>query len=203
MSKITKPDVFIIESLRLDDEKEGFFEGRALKRILNFSGKKVSYYYIRTKKELKEIMVLFEKSNYRYLHISCHGANDAMSTTFDRIPFEELAQIFNPFLEGKRLFFSTCSMVNINLAKFIINRTGCYSILGPVDEVAFDRAAIFWATFYHLMLRDNAKYMKKDEIIKNAKAASELFGIKLNYYSGSKTKVLIKEMPIGYKRSSP
>ena len=65
MDKITKPDVFIIESLSLEDEKKGFFEGRALKRILNFSNKKVSYYYIRTKKELEEIILLFERSNYR------------------------------------------------------------------------------------------------------------------------------------------
>lgn len=43
MDKTTKPDLFIIESLRLDDEKKGFFEGRALKRILNFSNKKISY----------------------------------------------------------------------------------------------------------------------------------------------------------------
>lgn len=195
---MSKPEVFIIESLNLKDEKSGFFEGRALRRILKFSDKRVIYYYIRTKKELKKILVKFAESQYRYLHISCHGSEDTMVTTFDKIPFKELTNILNPFLRKKRLFFSACSMVNINLAKYIINITGCYSIMGPKDKVPFDRAAIFWASFYHLMLRDKAKSMKKEKIIKNAAAASTLFGIPLNYYSGSKTKILIKERPIGY-----
>jgi len=198
---MSKPDLFIVESLRFEEEKQALFEGKALKSILNFSFKDVIYYYIRTKKELKKILIKFHKSRYRYLHISCHGNDKAMFTTLDEIPFKEIAQIMNPFLRKRRLFFSACSMTNIQLAKYIINISGCYSVLGPKDAVSFDRAAIFWASFYHLMLRDSAKSMKRQKILERANSISTLFGIPLNYYyNSSKSSTIIKEYPVGYSR---
>lgn len=86
----TTPQVFIIESLRLDDEEHERFEGRILKQILRLSGKDSSYYYIRTRRELERIAKLFGKSGFRYLHLSCHGNPDTMATTFDRLSFVEV-----------------------------------------------------------------------------------------------------------------
>ena len=59
---MSKPDLFIIESLSLDDEERGLYEGKALKDILNFSDKNVIYYYIRTKTELENMLKKFKES---------------------------------------------------------------------------------------------------------------------------------------------
>ena len=72
--QITHPDVFIIESLRFEDEKKELFEGRMISQILRLNDKKSEYYYIRTKRELKEVLDIFYDSKFRYLHISCHGS---------------------------------------------------------------------------------------------------------------------------------
>jgi hypothetical protein len=104
---ITKPEVFIIESLGFDDEREDRFEGQIIKKILALSGKSCDYYYIRTKRELARILKLFTKSGYRYLHLSCHGSPRGMATTLDSIRFPELAGLIGPHLEGRRLFVGT------------------------------------------------------------------------------------------------
>ena len=56
MSKETKPEVFIIESLQLEDEKENLYEGQIISQILHLSGRETQYYYIRTRRELEEIL---------------------------------------------------------------------------------------------------------------------------------------------------
>ena len=49
---ITHPDVFIIESLSLKDEKKSTFDGKILHNYLKLLKKEPIYYYIRTKREL-------------------------------------------------------------------------------------------------------------------------------------------------------
>ena len=66
---MTKPNVFIIESLDFDDEKNNMYEGKVLSQILELNGIESEYYYIRTKQELDEIVDKFEDSGYRYLHL--------------------------------------------------------------------------------------------------------------------------------------
>jgi hypothetical protein len=62
MSESTIPEIFIIESLRIKDEANGHQEGQLLSKMLHLSGKeKTKYFYIRTKKELDEIIDLFER----------------------------------------------------------------------------------------------------------------------------------------------
>src|SRR4051794_9671160 len=85
MGATTKPEVFIIESLDLDDEKEQRFEGKIISQILALSGKQCEYYYIRTRREFEEMLKQFANSGYRYLHLSCHGSSRALQTTYDAI----------------------------------------------------------------------------------------------------------------------
>ena len=42
----SEPDIFIIESLKLEDEKEELFEGDILRRVLRLSGKDPMYRYM-------------------------------------------------------------------------------------------------------------------------------------------------------------
>jgi hypothetical protein len=81
----TVPEVFIIESLELADEAKERREGAVLAAVLKMCGKNPLYYYIRTQAELELMAGEFEKSGYRYLHISCHGGGTSLDTTLDSV----------------------------------------------------------------------------------------------------------------------
>ncbi|WP_456473777.1 hypothetical protein [Candidatus Pyrohabitans sp.] len=193
MSKSSKPNVFIIESLRFSDEKHNRFEGKFLSQILCLGGKETEYYYIRTKKELEEVLNLFDESNYRYLHISCHGTNSSLSTTLDELSFSKFGKLIRPHLTEKRLFISACSAVNDNLAREIFPNSKCYSLIGPREDILFHDAAIIWASFYHLIFKENPKAMSRRNILPILKKVTNTFEVSLNYFSINKSKK-------GYKR---
>jgi hypothetical protein len=185
---MTKPNVFIIESLRFDDEKEDRFEGKVLSKILSLNGIESEYYYIRTKQEFDEIIYKFDESNFRYLHISCHGSPNSLETTLDSMSFDELGAILSPCLDEKRVFISACEMVNSDLANSLIGNSNCYSVIGPSEPVSFSDATIFWSSFYHLMFAYNNRAMKREEIKYVLKKITDLFDVSINYYSKSKKK---------------
>jgi len=182
----TIPDVFIIESLSFDDEKNELYEGKILSNILKLNDKKPIYYYIRTKRELDEVLDIFKDSTYRYLHISCHGSNNSMETTLDSIDFKDLAIMVKPSLRYRRLFISACNMVNSSLAKEILPRSKCHSIIGPYLPVNFNDSAIFWSSFYHLMFKENETSMNLKDLKFCIKKLTYLFEIPINYYTASK-----------------
>jgi len=189
----SKAEVFIIESLEFKDEVANRLEGKFLSQILHLGGKKPIYYYIRTIKELKAILEKFKKSRYRYLHLSCHGNSKAIYTTLDaEITFPKLGRIVKEYVEEKRIFISACKTVNSYIARNIIPFSGCYSIIGPVNQVHFHDAAIIWASFYHLMFKADRRRMKRRDISKTLQKVVNTFGISLNYFSTS-------ENEYGYK----
>mgnify|MGYP000850242188 CR=1 FL=1 len=183
----TAPEVFIIESLEHVDETNDRYEGKLLSHILKMNGKQCIYHYIRTEGEFKEAVKLFNQCNYRYLHLSCHGNQQAMKTTQDVIFFDDLGEILQPYINNKRLFVSACDMVNENLAQIIIPKSGCYSIIGPAAEISFSSAAIFWASFYHLMFKYDFDEMVRKTLLKYCQHLAKLFMISINYYSISRT----------------
>lgn len=183
----TKPEVFVIESLDFDDEAKDRFEGKMITHILNLHEKSSQYFYIRTKKELKAVLKKFGESEYRYLHLSCHGNSSAMATTLDLIRFEELGDMLRPYLDKRRVFVSACEMVNDELARSIIPNSGCYSVIGPCKPIAFSDAAIFWSALYHLMFRYDATAMKRTDILKYIGGISELLQVDISYFSASRS----------------
>lgn len=183
----TIPDVFIIESLDPDDEGNGRFEGGILSSILRLHGKEPKYRYVRTREQFEAAVKQFAKSDYRYLHISAHADEEGMCTTNqDPIDFDELAEILEPHLLGKRLFLSACSMVHEDLAREIIPSSGCYSVVGPTEDIAFTDAAIMWSAIYHLMFSQRADAMKHVQLKEQLLRVTKLFGAPLAYYSKSK-----------------
>jgi hypothetical protein len=160
----THASLFIIESVDFDDEADGRLEGDILSQILRLSGKQTEYRYIRTKQELQAVLPQFIASDLRYLHISCHGNEQALFTTLDEIPFVELGRLLRPHLRSRRLFVSACQAVNADLAESLMRRAGCFSIVGPAADIGFDEAAVMWAAFYHLMFKENPKAMKASTI---------------------------------------
>lgn len=192
---MTKANVFVIESLNFDDEKNNRYEGKFLSQILHLGGKKSIYYYIRTKKEFEEVLELFGESRFRYLHLSCHGGRKSIHMTLDRISFSDLSNLLQPHLKDKRLFISACSAVNDDLARTIIPSTKCFSIIGPAEDIIFSDAAITWASFYHLVFKEDPKKMKREYILSTLKNVADAFGVSLNYFSIS------EDSREGYRRT--
>lgn len=54
MSRMTEPDVFIIESLKLKDKKDQDFEGQFLSQILHLGGKEPIYTTIFVRRKAQE-----------------------------------------------------------------------------------------------------------------------------------------------------
>ena len=183
----SSPSVFIIESLRFGDEKHERFEGRFLAQILHLGGSAARYVYLRTKKELGEVLDQFDKASYRYLHFSCHGDKTGIELTLDELPIRDLRKLLAPHLARRRLFFSSCEVANHRLAKALLRDSDCYSVIGPSTKINFDRAAIFWASFYHLMLRDEAPSMKSDRLAEITGSLQSLFDVHMRYFTASKS----------------
>ena len=141
---------------------------------------------MRTKRELKKILRLFEKSEYRYLHLSCHGDNESIATTLDDIKFEELGALLRPYLKDRRLFISSCEVVNEHLAE-AVRPSDCLSIIGPRDEVNFGDAAILWASFYHLVFSEKGKGMKNEIVRDKLCQLAKLFGVRLTHFQRVKS----------------
>lgn len=183
---MSKPQIFIIESLKFEDEEKNRYEGKILSDMLHLDGKQCKYYRIRTKQEFIEMIDKFQESNYRYLHLSCHADQESMATTLDAIRFDELAKILGPKLRNRRLFLSACQMTNESLASKILPNSQCNSVIGPMKDVLFSDAAIFWCSFYHLMFKDNPKVMKHEMISDYLQNTANLFNVSLNYFYPTK-----------------
>ena len=183
----TKPEVFIIESLDPDDEGNGRFEGSIISRILKLHGKSPKYRYVRTREQFESAALQFGKSRYRYLHISAHAESERMCTTNqDEVDYDELAEILNPHLRGRRLFLSACSMAHEDLAKEIIPCSGCCSVIGPNEDILFSDAAILWSAIYHLMFSENDRAMSHAALKKHLINTTKLFNVGVSYFSKSK-----------------
>ncbi|GAA3553280.1 hypothetical protein [Marinobacter xestospongiae] len=182
----TIPELFIIESLTLDDEDNHRQEGEILSRMLRLAGKaKTKYFYIRTKRELEQIINIFDESKYRYLHLSCHANDSEMGTTFDDVSFRQLGEMLAPCLDKRRVFVSACEMANSKLAKQLLPGSGCYSLIGPARDINFDDAAAFWVSFYHLMFRANERGMGRKDLKWCITELAALYGEPVNYFAAS------------------
>jgi len=179
---MSQADVFIIESLDFDDEENQRFEGRIISDILSMSGKQCAYYYIRTKRELSTLLERFSSSSYRYLHLSCHGGGNSLHTTLDSIPYAEFGKMIVPHLKKRRLFISACSAATRTFADHIMPVSGCYSILGPAEDVYFSDAAVLWASFYHVMFRADSTAMKYDVIKAKAQEVANMYRVRLSLF---------------------
>lgn len=159
----TKAQVFIIESLDVEDE-EHRKEGEILSRTLRLAGKDPIYRYVRTKPELEHFIAEFQKSAYRYLHVSVHGNFDLIALTLDNLTGEDFAAVVGPALGGgRRLFLSTCRAATVRLAQSVFCHGGCRSVVGPKKKIDFDDSAIFWSSFYHLMFkRERGRMLDSD-----------------------------------------
>lgn len=183
----TTPDVFIIESLRFKDEEAGYPEGHFLSHILRLSGRKVRYVYIRTRKEFEEVLDQFKDSNFRYLHLSCHSNKSGIALTLDNLSIDELGELLRPVIDKRRVFLSACELATPKLATALLKETDSYSVVGPSRTIDVDESALFWASVYHLMFKNEAKSMKQNDLRDRLAKAAALFNVKMRYFSKEKS----------------
>lgn len=192
----TIADVFIIESLDPDDEGNGRFEGVFLSHVLRLHGKAPMYRYVRTREEFGVALQNFAESQYRYLHISAHADSKGLVTTNqDEIDFDELGEMLEPHMKGRRLFISACKMVNEDLAKAIIPASGCNSVVGPIENIAFTDSAVVWASIYHLAFSEDLERITRNRLREKLQLACNLFEVNFAYYARS------QELKRGYTRN--
>ncbi len=184
----TKPTVCIVESLGFLEE-QSHREGEIISRTLRLSGKLSAYVYIKNRAELKSVACEFGNSRHRYLHLSCHGAvngRDKMvgvALTTDRILNNDLAELLGPHLKGRRLFLSSCLAARSDFAKLLFKQSECLSVLAPVNEIAFDDAAVFWTAFYHLMFKEQSRSMSNLRIEKTVGICATLVNERFRLFS--------------------
>jgi len=199
LSKDTTPEVCIVESLSLFDE-ENRKEGEIISRTLRMAGMRPHYSYVRTREEFEAFVSEFGESDYRYLHISCHGSRDSFSLTTEAIPTEEFAAILVPHVRNRRVFLSTCLATNSRLAAELLPDSGCYSILGPKSSIEFGDSAIFWTAFYHLRFKARREAMKRQEIIETATKCANLIDQQFRLFyleNGNLTKEVLGDTGAG------
>ncbi|OHV22675.1 hypothetical protein EOS93_30835 [Rhizobium sp. RMa-01] len=187
---MTKPEVFIIESLKFSEETD-YREGEMIYRSLRMSLKEPIYRYVRTLTEFEHFVEEFGESNYRYLHISCHGSKGGLSMTLDHITTHDVGEIVGPALDGKRLFLSTCLASTPAMAEAVFKNGGCTSLAGPKNKINFDDSVILWTSFYHLMFKANQKAMKRDQLRGTLSKCASTVGEKINFYRPGKDRTAL------------
>lgn len=176
------PEIFIIEALRHDDNRDG----RTLKKILSFEVRRTPRYrFVRTKAELKRAALEFEQGSYRWLHLSCHGDRTGFELPGDHdITFEEFSKIFAGRLNKRRLFVSACETGVKKLARAVFaSNSDCYSVAAPKHSPRFDESAIMWSAFYYLMWRDNPDKMKRKKIRHTLEQLGRLFPPTIRFFT--------------------
>ncbi len=182
-ANLTEPETFILESLGLEDEKNGNLDGKILYEVLKLHGKNPLYYYFRTQRELVEFVNIFRKSGYRYLHLSCHGGDDIVKYTFGSSNYKEFADILNKKMHNRRLFVSGCNLGNKAFADeiFAVNG-GMYSITAPTKKIFFHQSISFWSAFYYMMHSWDSSKMKKKRINQVLSQLTTIFEMPLAHY---------------------
>ncbi len=167
----------------IEDELDGDLDGLALKSMLDICHIPNQYFYIRTKKELKNIIKEFKKSDFGFLHLACHANEEKIATTYDLIQFDELDIIIGKYLYHRRLFISACKAARLELAQHFIPKYHCYSVIGSPDNIYCDKAAVFWSSYYHLMYDLNQINMPQKQLMPILETLTKTFSIKLNYFA--------------------
>lgn len=174
----TFPEVFILESLTVQDERSKRFEGRVLAEVLRMCGKSPEYFYFRTEQELVELTQEFRRSGYRYLHLSCHANDNEIATTYGTISYQRFSQIFAGQLQNRRLFVSACEVGNELFGELVASKNhGMYSIASPRVPIPFDKAVALWSSLYVHMFSIDPAYSKARHIDEGLRALCSLFDI--------------------------
>ena len=170
--------VFIIESLDIDE----YHDASMLYQILRLSNTKCEYRKVTCMRSFEQIISEFDDSNFRYLHLSCHGSQQGLQIGDEFIANYQIGSFLEGRIKNKRVFLSSCEAGNRSLASEILKHGG-YSLIGSPVEIAFDKAALCWASFFHVIQKLDKNKMKRKNIKSALEAIVDLFNVPIDYYS--------------------
>jgi hypothetical protein len=193
IKKPTAYGVYIVESLRSED----FADGDVLHQILELSNITAVYEFADTVDDFKRLIQDFKTSQFRYLHLSCHANRLGIEINGEGISNKDLNDLLKGGLLNKRVFMSACKGANRDLGKKLILSCGANSLIGTPVDLYFDKAVLFWPSFYHIINELDQKRMKRIHLIKSLQQCVDLFNIPINYYSKiKKDKTAIRRLKI-------
>jgi hypothetical protein len=70
----------------------------------------------------------------------------------------------------------------------VMPSTGCYSLLGPAQDIYFGDAAILWASLYHVMFAHDSSAMTGSILRTKAQAVADMYQLRLNYFGRDASK---------------
>jgi hypothetical protein len=147
---LRRPRLFIMECIPRSDEYE---EGEVLFRFLEmtdpkdiaikeFMSKTAFINYLHRKRNLE---------GFNFVHISGHGDSDrpALEMPYGYVHPEDFP---DSCFEKKFVTFSACGLSREDFISPFMEATGARAVIAPRKNVQFDDAAIWYLTYYYLML---------------------------------------------------
>ena len=188
-----KIGVFIIESRKIKEEFQGKKQGLILTEIMTLIGIKSEYRYIRTQKELDEMISQYYESDFRYLHFSMHGVSNKggkpvskFSLSLEQVSYDKFCEAIIKKGVGKdgqrRLFISACNVLDEIATQFAVVNNSFISIVAPSTRIRTSIAPLVWATFYHDIFTINKEFIKNSDIKENLNRICSFFKVKFNGY---------------------
>ena len=125
---------------------------------------------------------MFRQSNYRILHISCHGNRDTIRFSDEYVDYNSFAELTRGYLKSRRIFFSACELGNRNLAQALFKFSkGMHSFVAPQNSVPFHIASAFWVSFYtnYFNACVNNKNLTHRELLDGLKPLTRYFDLEI------------------------
>lgn len=180
-NSLTIPEVFIIEGVSKIDKKSCRLDGKHLYDLLNMGGYNPKYYEVSSFEELNDVLKIFKKSKYRFLHFSTHASLEEIYISDEKKSYLEfckkMGEEHQKTFFQHRITFSACELGNELFMRLFgnINLGGIHSIVAPVQKIRFEDASAIWASFYLAMLAQNEIGMNSKMLNHIAENVSALF----------------------------
>ena len=157
-------DLFIVESCTGGSD-DFLPEGQHLVRTLIKMGKRPIFISVKNKKELKQALEIFKLSNYRYLHLSCHGSDHSLALADEVLSYKEFAQMSAGCFNDKRLFLSVCELGNEVFSNEVaMHNTAIQSIVAPMKKLSSFISESLWCAFYTSIFKPEISITEDSEI---------------------------------------
>lgn len=163
--QLTISDVFIIEALTAEDVRQGMLDGYILYQQIKLMGGDPRYIRVKSENDLKAALVMFRESNYKFLHVSCHGDRIKQKIRIGEkwFGYMRVAIASRQLLKSRRVTFSACELGDELFCKRLFEKNHwMHSFTAPTTEINAKVASAFWVSLYTLWLNKSIPSVKDD-----------------------------------------
>lgn len=158
-------DLFIIESCNRS-ANDFLPEGTQLVESLLRIGKQPIFVSVKNEDELARALEMFKASNYRYLHLSCHGSDSSLTLSESgNLSYRRFVELSKDCFNDKRIFFSACELGNETFSNEIaMNNTAIQSVIAPINKMSSIISESFWRAFYTSIFKPEIQIVENNEL---------------------------------------